>query len=403
MKRYGILAGALALAACVATSTPAPAGSSAPTTSGAPASATVLPTPVPNSNGRAIDALGATPSGAIWTTEKNHLSISADLGQTWARVVMPAASPLSFPAPLFVLDPRHIWFVTTTPDSSETGNGPRFDHAQVLVTRTTDGGATWMSSPIAGDYPDTARAVAFADTRHGYVMISGGRTNAGSSTVARSDDGGATWSVVRTVPADASGDLGSQIATTDASTLWAAAQAEAGPVIHPILDVSRDAGKTWSPAGLPGLGRWGGTNSIPAGPPVFLDAARGFIAVQTSDPAATDDPTEDPYTLVYGTTDGFNWSRVGRLAVAANDVAFLSAESWVVALNSAPALIQATTDAGHTWRPVSLDSPRGYVMTVVAVGSQVVACVSLGGESASPKVLIRSEDGGLTWLPISQP
>jgi hypothetical protein len=36
-------------------------------------------------------------------------------------------------------------------------------------------------------------------------------------------------------------------------TLWSGNQDDAGPVARPILDVSRDGGRTWSDARLPGL------------------------------------------------------------------------------------------------------------------------------------------------------
>jgi hypothetical protein len=348
-----------------------------------------------------IDALNLAPSGAIWTEGGNVLSIGSPDGSEWQTSVMPPPESSEDDSPAFVLDRSHAWVVTTTPDSSETGNGPEFDHAHLLVNRSTDGGRTWQTATVPGDWPDTARSIAFIDARHGFLMASGGRSAQGASTIFRSNDGGASWSLVRTVDGGPDGNLGSLISVTSPTTIWAGSQPEAGPVNHPVLDVSRDGGRSWSSANLPRLGRWGGTRSDPVSPPVFLDESRGFIAVNTEDPIATGDPGENPYTLFYSTRDGgTTWSFDTGQAFEARAVVFVSAETWVVPANGTTA-IEVTHDAGATWQNVAPTS-ADFLLWMVGNGTRLIGAVSDGGTGQSSR-LVQSIDDGSTWTPFPGP
>ena len=90
----------------------------------------------------------------------------------------------------------------------------------------------------------------------------------------RTGDGGATWRSIRSPGVM----LGSVFSTSSAGVLWAGTQGDAGPVPRPVLDVSRDAGRTWTDARLPGLvGSLLATNTVLA-PPAFFGAT-GIVAV----------------------------------------------------------------------------------------------------------------------------
>lgn len=393
---------ALLLAAC--TSTPSPSATAPPASPQAhwPTGATEsAPPPTPVTPPLVIDALSVSPTGALWTEGGNVLSIGSADGSSWQTAVMPPPESSDEDSPAFVLDQSHAWVVTTGPGTTETGNGPQFDHAHLIVNRTTDGGRTWQSAKVSGDWPDTARSIAFVDARHGYLMASGGRSNAGASAVLRSDDGGASWALVRVVEGGADGDLGSLIAVTTPTTIWAAAQEEAGPVNHPVLDVSRDGGQTWSSANLPRLGRWGGTASNPVSPPIFLDESRGFVAVNTTDPIATGDPGQNQYTLFYSTRDGgATWALDTGRPFPSRAVAFLSGETWVALVNGATAL-EVTRDAGATWQTVAPTGADGLAW-IVGNGSRLIGAVSPDGTSQSSE-LVQSADAGATWATLPGP
>jgi photosystem II stability/assembly factor-like uncharacterized protein len=367
--------------------------------------AVASPSPTASPAGASIDNFGVAPLGAIWTVSGQVLSVSGDAGATWQHSVLPPSGVPGDRSAPFVLDARHAWVVTVTPGSSDSGNGPTFDHTHLVVERTSDGGRTWQAASVPGDYPDSARSIVFSDADHGYLMVSGGRSNQGSSTVLRTDDGGATWAIAATVPAWSTGDLGSQIALSAPTTIWAGAQGEAGPVNHPILAVSRDGGRTWADAHLPLLDRWGGTQSTPLGPPVFLDPSTGFIAVETSDPSATGDATGNSSTFLYSTRDGGRtWSLDRKLALGANGFAFLSATHWVLLEAGLPGKLEVTDDAGATWREIQPPFDHiGSIIQIAPNGSRhLVGVLAEGGNSTSPEWLVGSSDGGDTWtlLPV---
>ncbi len=361
----------------------------------------------PDATSGQIDAAGATGSGAIWAVRGDVLEISADFGKTWRIGSIPLPRPETIGRVHFVLDADHAWSLTVAAGSGDGdgGQGPTFDHVHLIVNRTSDGGRSWQQAPVPGDYPDTSRSLFFLDPAQGFLMISGGRTNEGSSTVLRTDDGGASWAIVRTVPATetatvtAPASLGSQITATDARTIWAGAQGEAGPVDHPILDVSRDGGLSWSRVPLPGLiDRWGGTSNVPLGPPVFLDAQTGFFALT---------PAEFPSgeTLIFGTRDGGrSWSRLSTLPAALGvPIAFADARHWLAAEQGLPEVIDATDDGGKSWHaiPTTGLSAGGLEQLAMLDPAHGFGVLLTQGNSGMPSFLLLTSDGGRTWVPAS--
>ena len=233
-------------------------------------------------------------------------------------------------------------------------------------------------------------------------MVSGGRTSPGESTLLRTDDGGATWTVVRTVPASetAGSSLGSLITSTSSRTVWAAAQGEAGPVNHPILDVSRDGGLTWSRAALPGvIDRWGGVQNVPLGPPTFLDASTGFFTLS---------PSDDPsglQTLVFGTRDGGQtWTRLATLStLLAGPIAFVDARHWLAVEQGLPSVLKVTDDGGTSWRDLpAAGLSAGSLESLNMLDARHGAAVLLvDGDSGLPAILMLTSDGGDTWDPAT--
>ena len=349
-----------------------------------------------------VSSAGVAASAAIWVIRGGLLAISTDFGTTWTTGSIPLPELGTIGPTTFVLDGEHAWSLTVPAGSGDGdhGQGPTFDHVHLVVNRTSDAGMSWQQATVPGDYPDTARSLFFLDPLHGFLMASGGRTNQGASTLLRTDDGGSSWTVVRTVPATETGDssLGSLITATDGQTLWAAAEGEAGPVNHPILDVSRDGGLTWSRVALPGVvDRWGGTNNVPLGPPTFLDASTGYFSL-----LAADDVGLSP-TLVFGTNDGGRtWSRLSRLpAILAGPIAFVDARHWLAVEQGLPSVIRVTDDGGATWSdlPAAGLSAGGLEWLSMLDGQRGVGVLLIEGNSDMPAVLMLASDGGKTWTP----
>jgi hypothetical protein len=154
-----------------------------------------------------VSSAGVTATGAIWVTRGGVLGISTDFGATWTAGSIPLPGLGTIGPTIFVLDGEHAWSLTMPAGSGDGdhGQGLPFDHVHLIVNRTSDAGRSWQQALAPGDYPDTARGLVFLDPQHGFLMASGGRSNAGASTLFGTGDGGATWTVVRTVPASETG------------------------------------------------------------------------------------------------------------------------------------------------------------------------------------------------------
>lgn len=353
-------------------------------------SAAPTATPVsPVGESAAADQAG-TFAGGLWAIHGSTLFISIDAGATWQTSTIPMASGALGTA-AFVLNPEHAWSVTPGPGSTPF-DGSTTDVLSLVVHWTTDGGRTWEQSTAPGNYPGTAERLVFVDALHGYLMCSAVRQSTGLSTVLRTDDAGRTWSVAGT-----GAWLGSMFTASDADTVWAGAEQEAGPVVHPLLDVSRDGGRTWGAVGLPGL--VGQSEQGPGGvmryltePPLFLDANNGIVAIASENPTGT-------VTTFYRTTDGGRtWSKAGDLG---SDVSYgpavLDLRDWLVAVQNSTGL-EATSDAGTTWHPVitsglPVDSQVTWIGGLDATHAAALVAGSSGLE------LLITADAARSWKP----
>ena len=204
-----------------------------------------------------------------------------------------------------------------------SGNGQPWDQLFVKVSRTTDGGRTWQSVTLPGDWGGTRPIMTFADANHGYLLLAFLR-GGGPGAVFATQDGGASWRRV-----GGPDSLGSVFGVTTDGTLWAGNQGDAGPVGRPILDVSRDGGSTWSDARLPGLVGDIYVNDILVAPPVVV-GQDGMVAVVAGSSSVP------PAIRLFRTTDG------GRTWVAAAAISENEYSSVAAAMKASP--IQGSID-----------------------------------------------------------
>lgn len=369
----------------------APGGSATPSTFPSPMASTPLPTPT-NSPGStsSVDQAGIFPGG-LWALRGSTLLVSADAGANWRRSTIPIRfDPLRIS--IFVLDRTHAWSVTPGPGSTEF-TGSANDALHLIVHRTSDGGGTWQQSTVPGSYPGTGPQLVFVDTLRGYLLCSALRPSNGRSTVLRTDDGGRSWSVAGT------GDwLGSMFAASDPTTVWAGAEVESGPIMRPLLDVSRDGGRTWTPIPLPALGDalppgQGGADRFLPEPPEFFDASRGIVSISSAN-------SDSSVTTFYRTDDGGRtWTKAGQLAYLAwVGQAMLTARTWLIPRSDRSGL-EATADGGATWQPVASHAapPDEQVDWIGAIDTTHAAMLVSGPQAGSE--LLLTADAGRTWLP----
>jgi hypothetical protein len=373
---------------------PSPATSPSASPTSAPAAATPAPPPA-----TPVDDAGIFGSGGLWAVSGGRLFRSPDRGRAWASSrlaadVAPSAVDGDSLSSVVVLDATRAWTASPGPGSTVpySGQGPGIDHLHVIVRRTTDGGATWKATAIAGDWGGTQPVLAFADPRHGFLLLAGLRFGPGSVVFA-TDDGGATFR-----RAGGAERLGSVFGATDAETVWAGNEGDAGPVARPILDVSRDGGRTWADAGLPGLVGDVFVNDTAAGVPVFSGQDGAFAVIA----ASTDTPTDVRF---YRTADGGRTWELAATSPLDSDgtvaAAVMDATHFVV-VGPGAGLEQVSDDGGQSWRvsPTDgLDTAVGLRFWDAAAG---IALVPSPGASG-PDTIATTSDGGESWLPVVLP
>src|SRR5438034_2162828 len=157
------------------------------TASPANASPTLIPLP-------SFADIAAAGNGVVWAlVASDHLFRSLDRGVTWQERTLPGLPRI---AKISFVDDRTGWILTT--GSPATGCMAQY----FAVWRTTDDADTW-EKPYEGDFASglTAggckTALAFVDTQHGYVSVSGRDV---APAILRSADGGQTWSLSERLP-----------------------------------------------------------------------------------------------------------------------------------------------------------------------------------------------------------
>ena len=356
--------------------------------SGAPSTAptpVASPAPTPPAGTAAAELTGAFPGG-FWTVQGTKLSISADGGATWRTGSLPVSSPMA----VGVLDARHAWVVYPVGATLTPVTGSASDVKQLFIYRTSDGGTTWDATKLTENLADTNQAIAFRDALHGYILAWPLRMGGGQATLLATRDGGVNWSV-----AGHGNWLGGEFAIGPDGSLWAGNPGEAGPEPRPLLDVSRDGGRTWQDAGLPGYVGAAGAQDTVLGPPAFF-GSRGVVAV-------LDESALAQVLHVFVTSDaGATWTAAGTLsrsdvASYAVPMTFAAADAthWLVSGLGGSSL-RVTMDAGRSWQ----DAPTsglagGFTALWFADATHGLA------ETTTPGALFVTSDGGRSWSPAS--
>jgi len=386
-----------------------------------------------------VDQAGVARDGSVWAVRGQGISISRDYGQTWTEHELPVN--LAMLGSPFVGDADHIWVLGSRHDASST-------HSDNLgVYRSSDGGATWQATWLYASLAASPTItfnwqIRFVDDSVGFLVLSDALAS-GTGTIMRTEDGGATWDPTGTITtaiqygAASSPDPGSSpdssgsfwfstgpVIPVDANTLWSYCGI---PVVAlpagscPLLQVSRDAGASWTAVTLPGLGGTGNealavldlSGTVPNGVQ-FISPTEGYVAVQET-------LTSNYIIHYYRTTDGGRtWSEVASTdgqQVAVPPI-FIDSQHWfqggletVVIPNPSPNAtngfivsqdfvtpqgVNVTSDGGKTWKNVaaSLGSIYELWMSDAQHGAGIVS-----GNNGS--ILYLTSDGWETWREAS--
>jgi photosystem II stability/assembly factor-like uncharacterized protein len=263
-----------------------------------------------------VDMSGAIRNGGIWAVQGTYLLTSEDNGVTWRAGSFPSPSGLTASEQAYVLDQDHAWALTSVRSTSGTAT-PALPGT---ISRTSDGGRTWQSAPVSGDFDCPRASLSFVDARHGFILCAVPSTpgpsgptaqsllsaKLGSGTVLTTDDAGATWSV-----AGSASGLSEQFIASDASTLWSVPDTISSQLTGARLYVSRNAGATWSAVELPELAAVPAEAEVlAAAGPAFWDASDGTFAVGVW----LNGSSTGPAIWFYRTSDaGRSWSVVKKV------------------------------------------------------------------------------------------
>jgi photosystem II stability/assembly factor-like uncharacterized protein len=358
------------------------------------------PPPTPPADATVVDAAGTFPKGGLWVRRGRTLWTSSDGARSWQPVVLPVD-----PIDLAVFDASTIRVVAAGPGSiwPYGGNGP-FDMLHLVVSRTDDGGASWHETTLDGNFGGQQPVLRFASPSHGYLLVATERGGPASGLL-ETGDGGAVWRAVPvTLPVPRAqsvpGDLGAILTLDSTGALWAGSQGDAGPVARALLEVSRDGGRTWADAGLPGLlGDVAAPDHV-LGPPVFF-GADGSVAVSTEDPTST----TAQMTRVFRTTDGGqNWTLAkGHPTETFDPYAFgaASRSDWYLGGSTS---VSVSHDAGTTWQDLTATGlPVGLVAWLGFSDPNAGIALVQVGDGSPPNRVYATQDGGASWAVVTLP
>ncbi|MHB8958388.1 MAG: WD40/YVTN/BNR-like repeat-containing protein [Candidatus Limnocylindrales bacterium] len=358
-----------------------------------------------------VDLVGTFSPHGIWAISGGVLEVSSDAGDTWRVGSAPVATEPSGGGPgglraATILDASLGWVLASGPGTTSF-DGAANDVQSLVVSRTVDGGRTWRSQTLPGNYPGVSASISFPDSLHGFILLTPWRGSSTPGAVLATDDGGATWRTAGASRTWATGGmnpwLGSEFTASGTTALWAGANAEAGPVDHPVLAVSRNGGATWAEVTLPGLAGavggtvYGGPDVWLTAPPLFTTGSDGWLTVAASGQAFDG-------TLLYRTADGGKtWRLASRLgAQASAGVAPLDATHWLLPVDNLPgSALMETADAGATWQrgPDLADAWSTTSWFAAPDSGHLAATWSTQDLPDAPPDLLTSRDGGRTWQP----
>jgi hypothetical protein len=270
---------------------------------------------------------------------------------------------------------------------------------------TRDGGATWSREggfAIQGFTPAAGGALDFIDPEHGWYSQLEAAVGFAGTALFRTADGGAHWSEAAvsgsgTPAASGAGAIPSGCDTLTATFATATTGWLTGTCLSAAapLYVSHDGGVTWTTQPL------GSLPASPAGgtsfPPAFTSAQSGTLLTENQSLTGVD-------TSLFATADGgVSWllrsTSVG--APVADD--FLDADhGWLVTAADGAAGgtdLYATADGGTTWTRVGAFPFTGMSLDFLTT-TLAWAAGDLGQQDGGPAYVVRTGDGGHTWMGV---
>jgi len=375
---------ALTISACSGNVTPAPLQDELPPT---PYPDTPSPARIdgPRVEAPAIIELEMFDELNGWAVTDTQIVRTNDGGITWYNVSPPDMVETGYSVGTFFLGNDHAW--VQKPDLEKYPNSG-------TLYRTTDGGRSWDNFVV----PFSGGDLSFVDAEHGWALADLG-VGAGSNAVAvfQTTNGGASWEKTYTNDPndkDASdslplGGIKSDLIPLDMNTAWVTGVTYAPGEVYLYRTI--DGGRSWKQVGLP----------LPPEAPnfelgidkdqmKFVSPADAYLALRMSG-----DATE---TAVYVTHDAGNtWRLTPTVLDGAGASSFLTGQDAILYNGEQ---FQVTHDGADSWTAVAPDMAFGETFVTMDFVNSMSGWVITIDPSTNHRSLYRTQDGGLTWLPV---
>ena len=267
------------------------------------------------------------------------------------------------------------------------------------VQRTSDGGLTWRPVAALPDHLSLSASELSCPTTHTCAGLPGTAVS-GSLRLAITRDGGAHWRV-ESLPAPP-GSTGAAIDQVS----WGTAQA---CVVHltdngpgAVLSTT-NGGKTWIPASV-----------IPAGAPRFLYYLRCDSSGECIGLAPTGTGSDGGMAAMRSADNGRTWAVTGSVHLPPAAIFLVSCGDALHCMSAAgDGQISTTSDGGVTWRTSDGPVPSSDTVTSVSCATGLACFVAassmedIDGNSHQQTyrlaVIEATSDQGTTWTPVSLP
>lgn len=320
-----------------------------------------------------------------WALTDSKILKTTDGGVHWKNVT-PTQTSLTRGSKADFLSSSYAWVVST----DATNN--------VIVQRTTDGGADWQSTQIA----DSNNAVLtdmphFLNINEGWLSFSTkyGMSSGILADIYHTTDGGQHWNKTTDYSQIASGlSISGQstgISLKDANNIWytenpASSSERSG---DPILDqavaaVSHDGGKTWQQQQLPTIPGIYQVKYVTT-PPVFI-GQKGIMPIYVQSQHV------NGMSLYISDNGGATWHTTGFAQFTPNQVQVVDAQHAYA--DTADGRAFATGDSGLSWQQIGSTGVIGDLDLIDNTNGVFIT-------ATSNQHLLRTSDGGQNWQRIN--